>query len=95
MLENIRDSIALLDESLRKRTSRRRRREALEQAVHETADSIRVLEGGGLHPEAIPHLKKARSLTERAALAHHPNRRDIEKAIREQERARAILIEDR
>jgi len=95
VLENIRQSIALLDESLRKRTSRQRRREALEQAVHETTDSIRVLEGGGLHPEAIPHLKNARSLTEKAALAHHPNRRDIEKAIREQMRARELLIETR
>ena len=95
VLENIRQSIALLDESLRKRTSRQRRREALEQAVHETTDSIRVLEGGGLHPEAIPHLKKARSLTEKAALAHHPNRRDIEKAIREQMRARAVMIVER
>ena len=94
-LENIRESIALLDESLRKRTTRRRRREALERAVHETADSIRVLEGGGLHPEALPHLQEAKMLTEKAARSHFLRRKDIEAAIREQERARAILIEDR
>lgn len=41
-------------------------REMLGRASHETDDAIAVLEGGGLHPEAVAELRRAREFTERA-----------------------------
>ena len=34
----------------------------LDRAIHETEDSVRVLEGGGLHPDAVAHLTTVTSL---------------------------------
>ncbi len=54
------------------------------RAGSETEDSIAVLEGGGLHPEAVTHLKKSQGIIEEA---------NLQKAIGQQEEAEDLLIE--
>jgi hypothetical protein len=92
VLENIRQSIMLLEASLAVSSSEEKRRN-LEQAIRETADSTRVLMGGGLHPEAVAHLEKARRLAEKAVRSVFFSRKHTEEAIREHKRARALLVE--
>src|SRR5712691_3614629 len=92
VLENIRQSIMLLEASLAASSSEEKRR--LLQAVRrETDDSTRVLEGGGLHPEAVAHLQEARRLAEKAVRSVFFSRKHTEEAIREQKKARALLVE--
>jgi hypothetical protein len=83
-LENIRESVTLLETSLTVSSSRERKR-LLARAAQETADSARVLEGGGLHPEAVAHLQEARRILEK--------RRHTEEALHELTKARALLVE--
>lgn len=90
-LENIRESMAQLEASLDKGSGTAK--PLLQRAVNETKDSIRVLEGGGLHPEAVAHLKEARRLTKKAARSVFFRRKHTRNAIREQEKARAFLLE--
>lgn len=90
-LENIRESIAQLETSLENPSGKAR--EFLERALAETKDSIMVLKGGGLHPDAVAHLKEAKKLTKRAARSLFFRRRHTKNAIREQEKARALLVE--
>lgn len=93
-LENIRVSIDLLEKSLGRRpTAGEDRDELLQRAVSETKDSIRVLQGGGLHPEAVAHLKKTKRLIKKAARGFFFKSQRIRKAIEQQEKARAFLIE--
>lgn len=61
VLENIRQGIDLLEASVKQPTAGQAT-ESLDLAVHRTEDSVRVLEGGGLHPEAVARLKEARRL---------------------------------
>lgn len=91
-LENIRQSIELLQSSMSNPVMKRgRSQEMLEVAVAETKDSILVLIGGGLHPEAVQHLKAAKRLTKKAS---HGYDHDLaQEAIEELKRARAFLIE--
>lgn len=91
VLDNIRESIAQLESSLEKRSNQVKER--LERAVAETKDSIMVLKGGGLHPDAVAHLKEAKKLTKRAARSVFFRRKHTKNAIREQEKARALLVE--
>lgn len=63
-------------------------------AAHETGDSIAVLAGGGLHPEAVAHLGAARRSIERAAGASFGRRGLTRDAIEAQERARAAMLEE-
>ena len=90
-LENIRESLALLEASLKASSTERQR--LLERAAHETADSARVLAGGGLHPEAVAHLREAERLVAKAKASEFFKRKHTEKAIREQQKARALLVE--
>jgi len=90
-LENIRESLALLEASLKASSTERQR--LLERAAHETADSARVLAGGGLHPEAVAHLREAERLVAKAKASEFFKRKHTEKAIREQQTARALLVE--
>jgi len=93
-LENIRQSIELLSNSLNKRICKGKEiKENLNQAVHEADDSIRVLSGAGLHPEAVQHLEKARKLTKRAIGNPFFRRKFTRDAISEQEKARELLVE--
>jgi len=90
-LENIRETIAQLEASLEKRGAEAK--ELLDRAVSETGDSIRVLEGGGLHPEAVARLQEAKRLTQKANRSIFSRRKLTREAIEEQQRARAFLIE--
>ncbi len=93
-LENIRVSIDLLEKSVgRRQAGDEDKGELLKRAVSETMDGIRVLEGGGLHPEAVAHLKQAKRLTKKAARAVFFKGKRIRKAIDEQRKARAFLVE--
>ena len=90
-LENIRQSIELLEASLEVPFEERGR--LLARAVHETDDSIRVLKGGGLHPEAVAPLQEARRLADKAVRSVFFGRRHTKEAIGEQKKARALLVE--
>lgn len=91
VLENIRQSIMLLETSLEVSFAERGRLGA--RAVRETDDSIRVLRGGGLHPEALALLLGARRLADKAVRSLFFGRKHTEEAIREQKKARALLVE--
>ncbi len=91
-LENIRVSIERLQLGLER--SRQPAKQALRVAIAETDDSITVLAGGGLHPDAVAHLREARRLTERAADSLFRRNRLVRDAIAAQERARAELVEE-
>jgi len=90
-LENIRQSIELLEASLEVPFEERGR--LLARAVHETDDSIRVLKGGGLHAEAVAPLQEARRLADKAVRSVFFGRRHTKEAIGEQKKARALLVE--
>ena len=95
-LENIRQSVELLTQSAALNfLERARGLQLLEQAVSETGDSIRVLSGGGLHPEAVARLVEAQRLAERAASSLFNRRALTREAITAQELARSQLIEVR
>src|SRR6266704_2414136 len=84
-LENIRQTIELLESSAEKGFAERKEdRELLKRAVSETQDSIKVLDGGGLHPEAVAHLQKAKELAEKAACSIFRRRGLNQQAIDEQ-----------
>jgi cytochrome c peroxidase len=93
-LENIRESIALLERATQKRVFRpTERKELLERAVHEMDDSINVLAGVGLHLDAVAHLKEAKRLTQepdKGILFGTPN---TGKAITELKEAQFLIIE--
>lgn len=91
-LENIRQSVTLLETSLAVSSSTERRR-LLARAVHETDDSIRVLTGGGLHAEAVAHLQEARRLSDKAVRSLFLGRKHTREAVRAQQRARAFLVD--
>jgi hypothetical protein len=90
-LENIRASIQLIEQSNRSRGARAK--ELLELAVADTKDGIGVLIAGGLHPQAVAHLKAAKHLARRAARSHFSRRHHAAAAIRELEQARGEMIE--
>jgi mono/diheme cytochrome c family protein len=93
-LENIRQSIELLRSSAEKGFGERNEaRELLQRAVSETRDSIKVLDGGALQPEAVAHLHKAKELAEKAACSFFRRRGLTQQAIIEEQNARAQLIE--
>jgi len=93
-LENIRQSIELLESSAQKGFDERKEaKELLQRAVSETQDSIKVLDRGGLHPEAVAHLQKAKEMAEQAACSFFRRRSLTEQAMDEQRNARAHLIE--
>jgi hypothetical protein len=90
-LENIRETIGQLETSLEKRCGEAR--EHLERALGETKDSISVLEGGGLHPDAVAHLREAKRLTKKASCSLFFRKRLTREAIDEQRKASAFLVE--
>ncbi len=80
-LENLRETMALLDDLLQRRVPNRLIERRLVRALAETRDAIRVLEGGGLHPEALPHLRTAEGLIEQAATSSFERRRNMGMAV--------------
>jgi hypothetical protein len=61
--------------------------------VRETKDSISVLEGGGLHPDAVAHLREAKRLTQEASCSLFFRKMLTREAIDEQRKARTFLID--
>jgi hypothetical protein len=61
--------------------------------VHETKDSISVLEGGGLHPEAVARLREAKRLTKKASRSFFFRKKLTREAIGEHRKTRAIHVE--
>ncbi len=92
-LENIRQCLELLDQSTWQEASKAMRKDLLTQAVHEADDAIMVLIGGGLHPNAVIHLRAARELTQQALRKHFRRRELIQQAIGKHRQARSDLIE--
>jgi len=90
-LENIRQSIALLERSRGER--RGAVRETLRLALAETDDAIRVLTSAGLHPDAVGQLHEARRLTRKASRSVFFRDRLTADALQALESARASLIE--
>ena len=93
-LENIRQSIELLEPVARKshQTVEQGLR-LLDLAARETEDSIMVLSAGGLHPEAVQHLKEALRLTRKAKRSIFSKSHLARQAIELQQKARAELVE--
>ena len=92
-LENIRESIAKLEVGAQKGFFKRKQAaELLTQAVNETDDSIRVLAGAGLHPQAVFRLQKAKSLIKEAVDSIFRRRSLTKQAMDELKRAREQLI---
>jgi len=93
-LENIRQSIELLEPVAQKsHETVEESLRLLDQAVKETEDSIMVLSGGGLHPEAVKHLKEALKLTNKAKRSILSKGRLARQAIEEQKKAHDELVE--
>ena len=93
-LENIRASNEQLAQSEALGFSERTQAiELLRRAANETDDSVAVLAGGGLHPDAIAHLNEARRLIARATDTFFGRRSFTRDAIQAQEKARAQMIE--
>jgi hypothetical protein len=93
-LENIRQGLELLESGAGKGSAERLEgRDRLKRAVSETQDSIEVLESGGLHPEAVAHLEKAKELAEKAQCSFFRRGSLIQQAVEELRNARAQLIE--
>jgi mono/diheme cytochrome c family protein len=89
-LENIRQSIELLEATAH--ASRRADARLLARARAETEDASRVLAGAGLHPAAVAHLERAEVLVRKAVASHFSRDRRAREAVRELERARALVI---
>ncbi len=93
-LENIRESNAFSESSIQSGFFQwKESKLLLERARQEIDDSIEVLAGAHLHPEAVAHLKRARRLTDNAISGVVFRRKLARQAIREQEQARAQLVE--
>lgn len=90
-LENIRQSVSFLESSLEQPSQGAK--DLLRRALSETEDSIRVLEGGTLHPEAVTHLREARRLMGKAVHSLFFRRKHTRQAILEQQKASAFLVE--
>ena len=69
-------------------------REMLERADHEIDDAINVLAGGGLHPEVVAELVKARELARHATGSLFNRRGYTRDASAAQARARALLLQE-
>jgi cytochrome c peroxidase len=88
-LENVRQSVDLLEKSLR--ATRERATVLAARALEETGDAIMVLAGGGLHPQAVGHLEDARNSIEQVLTGYSES--GVRDAIQVLGRARAELIE--
>ena len=90
-LENIRVAIERLEQGAE--LARVPAKQALRIAIAETDDSIAVLAGAGLHPEAVAHLREARRLAERAERSWFRRAHLSREAIADLQQARAELVE--
>jgi hypothetical protein len=93
-LENIRQSIQVLESSAGKGFGEREEaKRLLREGIEEIEDSIRVLEGGGLHPQAAAHLRAGRDLANKAIDSFFGRKGRTREAIDRLRSARAELVE--
>lgn len=93
-LENIRQSIDLLEPVARKTVSTVDQiKRWIGQAAQETQDSIQVLSGGGLHPQAVRYLEEALKQIQKAEHGILFRGKQALEAIKQLEKARAELLE--
>ena len=69
-------------------------RRGLDQAGAGTRDALGVVDGGGLHPEARTHRRRAETLAAKAAESHFARRRNMAMAVVELKKARRLIIEE-
>ncbi len=91
-LDNIQEGLAKLEASLEQHAQEGRK--LLKIASAETKDSIMVLKGGGLHPDAVAHLREAKRLIRKAERSWFFRKANTRDAITELKKARALLIEE-
>ncbi len=89
-LENIRETMALLERSTARGVSGERASLLLRRAAAENGDAIEVLEGGLLHPDAVAHLRAAATLIDEAARGSR--RSNARRAADELRSARSKLV---
>ena len=93
-LENIRQSIDLLEPVARKTVSTVDQiKRSIGQAAQETQDGIQVLSGGGLHPQAVRHLEEALKQIQKAEHGILFRGKQTLEAIKQLEKGRAELLE--
>jgi mono/diheme cytochrome c family protein len=93
-LENIRESLALLEDAGRKGVFERRlTRELLERASVQTNDGIQVLSDAGLHPLAVVQLELAQAQIEKSRRSAFRRSELIRSAIDAHRKARVELVE--
>ncbi len=93
-LENIRQSTGFLNSFVKRKFSGNEEFDKLpERAGDETNDAIRVLAGGGLHPAAVAHLKKAVLSVNKAIKNRSKRKLNINDALSELRLARSELIQ--
>ena len=93
-LENIKESKSFLNSFLtRKFSGNEEFARLLKRAGNETNDAVRVLTCGGLHPEAVAHLRKSLVLIEKAEKKKSERTQFIKDALSELELARTELIQ--
>ncbi len=94
VLDNIRETIQLLETSLEKGIFENERAlELIRRAAYETEDAIIVLEGVNLHPLAVGRLRRAEELIHSAREATFSRSGHVRDALAELQYAREILIE--
>jgi len=94
-LENIRQSIELLDKFAAKNfRTVKEGEELLISALAETKDSSMVLKSGGLHPEAVKFLYESQKLIKKAKRSLFLRARYAREAIEKQDAARNELVEN-
>ena len=92
-LENIRSSIELIEGALGQRFAIfGGRDEQLRLAAFEIEDGIMVLEGAGLHPQAVMHLERAKKLARKARHSLFRKRHLSQRAIGELDKANDELV---
>jgi mono/diheme cytochrome c family protein len=93
-LENIRSGRGNLESARRLGLFERQRAEPLlRRALIDTGDAIKVLAGGGLHPQAVLQLERARAAADAARGSFLGRRRQLERAVAALDAARAQMIE--
>ncbi len=92
-LENIRQSIDLLERSTQKAgLSQARAKDLVERAVHEIDDSITVLATVSLHLDAVAHLTEAKGLIQKDKGGILSGTPQAQRAIAELKTARGLII---
>jgi mono/diheme cytochrome c family protein len=93
-LENIRGGRGSLESARRLRLFERQRGNVLlRRALIDTGDAVEVLAGGGLHPQAVLQLERARDAAEAARGSLFGRRRQLERAVAALDAARAQMID--